>query len=141
LQELTHAVWGIGNPTCAGKSRYSLIGEFAGLIKEQNHVDICHHLLTIDPEIALMPSASFCCRLAQLLGCTAAGQKNQSTQNNRQNHLTYKNRNAFHHFPFSSAGTFIVRTARNTTHSKLIIPAATGLVNGFRSQIVLYEVE
>ncbi len=46
-----------------------------------------------------MPSASFSGCLTRLcVRPAAAGQENKNKQNNRQNHLTDKNRNAFHHF-------------------------------------------
>jgi len=78
---------------------YPFVGEFAGLIKKQNHVNVGHHLLMINTKNTPVPSIPFSSRLTQLLpGTTAEGQENQGHQNNTQNHLTYGNRNASHHF-------------------------------------------
>jgi hypothetical protein len=82
------------------ESRYPLVGESAGLIKEHKTIQVSHHLLTVQTEIALMPSVSFSGSLTQLVARTTQGQDGQGTQNNSQRHLTCKNRNAFHQFSF-----------------------------------------
>jgi hypothetical protein len=82
-------------------SGYSSICELARLIQKQNPVYVCHHPLLINTKIALVPSMPLSHCLARLLGRTAEGYKDQSTQEDKQNHFTGKKISFFHHFfPF-----------------------------------------
>lgn len=82
-------------------SGYPFIGELARLIQEQNPVYVCHHLLLINTKIALVSSPPLSHSLARLLGRTAEGHKDQSTQEDKQNHFTDKKISLLHHFfPF-----------------------------------------
>jgi len=90
--------------TCAlvlSVSGYPFISEPAGSIEEQDLVYVFHHLLLINTKIAEVPSMAFRCSFTRLLErSTTAGQQNQSTQDNTQQHFTAKNITIFHHFPF-----------------------------------------
>lgn len=113
-------------------SGYSFVSELAGLIKKQKRVQVCHQLLPLNTLIALMPSASFSSGLTHLFVRTAAaGQENKNKQNNSQNHLAHKKRNAFHLFflfeiTFTCAIAGAGGTKQNSGH--LFIIAAAEIV-------------
>jgi hypothetical protein len=82
-------------------SGYSSICEPARLIKKQSPVYVSHQPLLINTEIALVPSLPLSYSLARLIERTAEWQKDQSTQEDKQNHFTDKKMSLFHHFfPF-----------------------------------------
>jgi len=68
----------------------------------------------INTKIALVPSLALSQCLARLLGRTAKGQKNKSTQEDKQNHFTDKKISLFHHF-------FPFRNLKKADYSPLII--------------------
>ncbi len=100
--------------------RYPFVREFAGFIKKHDLVYICHHLLTADSGIALMPSTPLSGGLTSLLvGTTANGQENQDPQNNSQSHLTYRSRNALHHLSSFIGHRVSSPSVRHRTDSRL----------------------
>jgi hypothetical protein len=94
-------------------SGYPFIGELARLIQEQNPVYVCHHLLMINTKNAFVPSLPFSHGLTRPLVSTARGQENQSTQEDSQNHFTYKKRSIFHHFSLFLSLTSQLRFSYN----------------------------
>ena len=62
--------------------RYSFIGEFAGLVKQQSLIYVRHHFLLINSDNALMPSMAFSGGLAELAGTAAEGHECQNQQSN-----------------------------------------------------------
>jgi hypothetical protein len=72
------------------KSGYSFIRESAGLLKQEELVDISHHFRLIDTEISDMPSIAFCGCLTQLSAGAADKQKYESAHNDGQKNFTNK---------------------------------------------------
>ena len=101
---------------------YPFVGELAGLIKKQNPVYICHHLLSVNPKNPPVPSMAFSGGLAGLAeGTTAEGHENQDQQSNNQNHLTYRITNSLHHVSLLSdrAGLYYLGGTKHTLANQL----------------------
>jgi len=62
-------------------SGHSQVGEPAGLVKEQDSVYVCHHLLLIDAQDPVVSSTPFRGGLAWLVAAAAAKQQNQTVKN------------------------------------------------------------
>ena len=102
--------------------RYPSISEFAGLVKQQNLIYVCHHFLLIDSDNALMSSMAFSGGLAGLAeGTTAEGHENHDQQSNNQNHFTYRIRNSLHHVSLLSdrAGLYYLGGTKHTLANQL----------------------